>query len=107
RSPSRRTPCAPRARVAAAAWSARRRSHSRPPREELPQRPVSFDPRGEDFLHEIRPAATRRRIQLTPAVGPDRIGHAAERHESLVVPLLIAVVDPLAGKNAVAVVLVR
>src|SRR5260221_9670768 len=65
-----------------------------------------LDGRGEDLLHQEGSAAARGRLELAPAVRPDGMGDAAVRDEPLVVALLVAVVDRLAGKDPVAVVLV-
>src|SRR5947208_1127785 len=73
-------------------------------------RPLLPQGRAEHFLHEPSSAAARgiaRPLGVAPAVGPDRVRHTPEGHQALVVPLLVAVVDRAAGKQAVAVVLVR
>src|SRR5437660_3306925 len=73
-------------------------------------RPLLPQGRAEHFLHEPSSAAARgiaRPLRVAPAVGPDRVRHTPEGHQALVVPLLVAVVDRGAGKQAVAVVLVR
>src|SRR3989442_14138648 len=65
--------------------------------------------RAEDFLHQTSPTPARRiarALRVAPAVGPDRMRHAAEGDQALVVALLVAVVDRRARKQAVAVVLV-
>src|SRR6266704_3482735 len=67
-----------------------------------------LDARAEHFLHEPSPApAVRiaRPLRVAPAVGPDRMRHASERDQPLVVALLVAVVDRRARKQAAAVVL--
>src|SRR6266540_4867320 len=59
------------------------------------------------FFHRKAAAAAGDGIKLATAVRPDRIGNPAIRHQPFIIPLLIAVIDPLTGENAVAVMLVR
>src|SRR2546425_8053767 len=76
----------------------------------LERRLLLLDGRSEDLLHDAASApAVRvsRALGVAPAVRPDRVHDAAERCDALVIALLVAVVDALAGKQAVAVVLVR
>src|SRR5882672_11036 len=67
---------------------------------------MSLHLRCEHFLHQQRPAATAGWIQLPATIGPDGIRNATKRNQSFIVTLLIAVVDAVAGKDAVAIVLV-
>src|SRR5207253_5304012 len=66
--------------------------------------------RAEHFLHQPSPAPAGRvsgALGVAAAVGPDRMRHAPEGDQTLVVALLVAVVDRGARKQAVTVVLVR
>src|SRR5437868_2777510 len=63
--------------------------------------------RGKHFFHRLIRAATGSRLKLAPAVRPHRVRNATKRYQSLIVSLLIAVVDSVAGKHAVAIVLIR
>src|SRR5438270_10340790 len=67
---------------------------------------VALHFRGEDLFHCETTAAPADRVELAAAVCPDRIREAAVGDESFVVALLIAVVDPVARIDAVAIVLV-
>src|SRR5207245_1164753 len=76
----------------------------------LESRLLLLDGRGEDLLHDAAPAPAgriSRALGVAPAVRPDRVHDAAEGCYALVIALLIAVVDALAGEQTVAVVLVR
>src|SRR5712691_10310669 len=61
----------------------------------------------EHLFHQERPPAAARRIKLAPAVGPDWIRDAAKGHQTLIVSLLIAVINSLAGEQSVAIMLIR
>src|ERR1043165_5934450 len=67
----------------------------------------SLHTRAKHFLHQVWPPAAARRNELFAAVSPDWIRDSPERHQAFVIALLIAVVDSVAGKDSVAVVLVR
>src|SRR5882672_1897080 len=66
-----------------------------------------FHARGEHFFHQSARRATRCRLLIAAAVGPDRMGDATEGDEAFVVALLIAIVDRAAGEDSSAVVLIR
>src|SRR2546426_5440270 len=52
------------------------------------------------------PYTTLFRSRVAPAVGPDRVRHPAEGHQTFVVALLVSIVDRGARKDAGTVVLV-
>src|SRR5437764_992377 len=58
------------------------------------------------FDHPKVTAASRDGIELATAVGPDGIGDAAVGNKAFVIPLLVAVVNSRAGKQAAAIMLV-
>jgi len=66
----------------------------------------SFHFRGKHFFHQQRTAASAGRIELAATIGPDWIRDASKRNQTLVVTLLVSIVDPLAGKDAIAVVFI-
>src|SRR5437762_1540716 len=58
------------------------------------------------LFHSECPAASCLAIELTSTVRPDRIRNAAVRHQTLVIPLLIPVVNPLTREHAATIMFV-
>src|SRR3954467_8271980 len=68
-----------------------------------------LDPGAEHLFHEPQAEPAVRiagPVGIAPTVGPDRVRMPGEGDQALVIPVLIAVVDGLAGEHSRAVVLV-
>ena len=62
---------------------------------------------GEYFFHRQVSAAARSEVLLVAAVGPDGMRDSIEGHKALIIAVLVAVIDGVAWKEPVAIVLIR